>query len=120
MSRVLLIDDDPVVRMLASAVLWQGGFQVETASNGAEGVQRFLSDGAYDIVITDIHMPELDGPGVIAKLRDEPSGANVPIVVLTGSESGAGKDALLAAGATACITKPIDGRTFVAQVRSLL
>lgn len=67
MARILLIDDDPQVRMVFEGFLIHDGHEVVTAVNGSEGL-KMLEAGPFDLVITDIVMPEQDGYEVIMKL----------------------------------------------------
>jgi DNA-binding NtrC family response regulator len=68
MVRLLLIDDDPQLRRTLAIVLADAGHAVSTAENGRDGL-RALRDGAFDLVITDIIMPEMEGMETIRELR---------------------------------------------------
>ncbi|MBF0176032.1 MAG: response regulator [Magnetococcales bacterium] len=81
MARILVMDDDPVIRQLLLAILQEAGHEVRTASDGRAGMALYKTERP-DVVITDLLMPELDGVGVIRELQSlEP---NVRIVALSG------------------------------------
>ncbi|HBG1111234.1 TPA: response regulator transcription factor [Clostridioides difficile] len=78
-SSILVIEDDSNIRELISEFLSAEGYQVDTANDGLEGIQKF-KQGSYDLVILDIMMPNLDGYGVCKMIRKSSS---VPIIFLT-------------------------------------
>ena len=81
--RVLVVDDQPSMRMLLSEVLQELSCGVETAADGAEGAEIFERDPTYDLVITDLLMPRLSGWELVRRLRAV--NPTVPIIVLAGS-----------------------------------
>jgi two-component sensor histidine kinase len=103
-ARVLYIDDDEGLRLLASRTLRRRGFEVTTAGSGAEGVELAVS-GAFDLVAVDHYMPEQDGLETLAALRalSEPP----PVVYVTGSEESRIAVAALKAGAADYVVKSI-------------
>ncbi|EGT4809381.1 two-component response regulator [Clostridioides difficile] len=78
-SSILVIEDDSNIQKLISEFLSAEGYQVDTANDGLEGIQKF-KQGSYDLVILDIMMPNLDGYGVCKMIRKSSS---VPIIFLT-------------------------------------
>ncbi len=82
MSRMLIIDDDPVIRKMGQAYFTAKGHNVITAKDGKEGVERF-AHGEYDIVITDLMMPNVHGFKVIDYIKLSPKGKNTPVILLT-------------------------------------
>ena len=68
MIKILIIDDEQLILDLVKQVLTKSGFKVETASNGREGIQKF-DTREFDLVITDINMPCIDGNGVARHIR---------------------------------------------------
>ncbi len=81
--KILLVDDDELIRDLYSEVLKDANFDVESAKDGQEGFEM-LKLGGYDVVLLDLIMPELDGVTVLRKLHDNPPGKpNKHIIVLT-------------------------------------
>jgi len=83
MCTILVIDDEKGILRVIREVLTRSGHAVETALDGIEGIQKF-DDGCYDMVITDLRMPGLDGKGVVEHIRA--SGNNVvPVIGITGT-----------------------------------
>jgi two-component system, NtrC family, response regulator AtoC len=79
--RILLIDDEQEILATVGALLRRMGYEVNTASNGAEGLARFDREGA-DIIVSDVMMPGIDGLGVLRELRER--GADVEVILVTG------------------------------------
>lgn len=83
MCTILVIDDEKGILRVIREVLTRSGHAVETALDGIEGIQKF-DDGCYDMVITDLRMPGLDGKGVVEHIRA--SGNNtVPVIGISGT-----------------------------------
>jgi DNA-binding response OmpR family regulator len=81
-KRILLIDDDAKILNLEKAILTQGGFEVEIALDGAEGIEK-LKTGQYDVVVLDVLMPTMDGYDVARQIKLLESHKNIPIVMVT-------------------------------------
>lgn len=113
---VLAIDDSRTMRDLLRIALEQAGFDVTTAEDGLDGLER-LRSAAPDIIITDINMPRLDGFGVIEAVRGSQEAASVPILVLSTESSAEMKDRARRAGATGWIVKPFDDQRLVSAIR---
>lgn len=108
MARILVIDDDEVVRMLLTRVLESDGHTVVTAADGRKGVALFSADPP-DLVITDIYMPNQEGLATIMELRRNHPG--VKIVAISGGGSRASMDILPVAealGAVLTLRKPLN------------
>ncbi len=80
-EQILVIDDDPYVRRLVTVILEKYGYTVRIAGDGARGL-AIVATTHLDLVLLDVHMPTLDGPGFIAALRERD--LQVPIVVMSG------------------------------------
>ena len=113
--RILLIDDDPIVREAAAMVLRDEGFVLLEASSGAQGIEMALRSPP-DLVLCDLLMPGVDGFGVLARLRAEPATAGVPFVFLTASTDKEDSRVGFGLGADDYLHKPIDGNALVAVV----
>ena len=103
---VLIVDDDPAVRESLAAVIEAFGFRTCTAANGREGLAAVAAE-APSAIITDLHMPEMDGFELMSALRDTRSA--IPIIAITGGIT-KGYDFLAAAkhlGASATFEKPL-------------
>ena len=90
--------------------------QVTTAENGEEGVAIF-ERGMFDVVITDLYMPKLDGIGVIERLRAGALNRRVPILVLTTDSDRDIRHRAQSAGATGWIVKPFEQQGLVSSIR---
>jgi CheY-like chemotaxis protein len=83
MSAILVIDDEKGILQLIRQALTRFGHHVETAADGKEGIQKF-DHGNFDIVITDICMPGIDGNGVVAHIRKS-NKQSVPVIAISGT-----------------------------------
>jgi two-component system chemotaxis response regulator CheY len=118
--RVLFVDDDAVIRMITGALLQRAGYEVANAEDGAEALRIVESEPSFDLIVTDLDMPNVDGRTLLTTLRARETTASTPVVILSGSNDATMHAALLEAGALACITKPINPATFVEQLHSAL
>jgi CheY-like chemotaxis protein len=121
MTRVLVIDDDPVLLTLATCLVEALGHQVVQATQGREGVSLFIADPT-DLIVTDIVMPDQEGIETIRAIRAvDPK---VPILAMSGSTNAETPwDYLklaLTLGATSTIYKPFTPEAFTAEIRKLL
>jgi CheY-like chemotaxis protein len=115
---ILIADDRETSRELIATVLTSAGYTVIEASDGRDAVQRALETPA-DLVILDLHMPHLDGYGVLQRLRTEKRYAVIPIIALTASAMAGDCERAMKSGFTAYISKPVkmaDLRREVAQL----
>jgi CheY-like chemotaxis protein len=117
--RVLIVDDNALNREVATDFLLAAGMQVEAAVGGLDALER-LRCGGYDIVLMDVHMPEVDGLMATREIRKEPRFARLPIIALTAQAQASDRGASLAAGMNAHLTKPIDEATLYATMVQLL
>lgn len=106
MKKVLVADDKATGRELVRTILENTGYEVYEAATGAEAVEQ-AHQLHPDLIILDIHMPEMDGFAVIAELRRDPQFAKTPIMALTASAMMGDRERAMAAGFTGYITKPI-------------
>jgi CheY-like chemotaxis protein len=120
LSRILVIDDDDLVRNTLVRMLERAGFDVAAAKNGREGLARFHSEPP-DLIVTDVIMPELDGIETIMALRQESPG--IPIIAV----SGGGKthamqflDVAHKLGADIILPKPFRQADLVSAIARLL
>jgi CheY-like chemotaxis protein len=90
---ILVVDDDPNLRLLLAINLEKAGFQTLQAANGVKALQ-LLQDHRPDLIVTDAVMPLLDGYGLIREVRSEPALQRIPLIMLTGNDgSGAVENA---------------------------
>jgi diguanylate cyclase (GGDEF)-like protein len=117
--RVLVVDDDPTMRLLVGEALEVDDIDVEEASHGAAAIRLFRAH-APDLVLLDVRMPGSDGFAVCEELRKAPGGVDVPIVIMTGLDDLDSIRRAYEAGATDFITKPIPWLVLSHRVRYLL
>jgi chemosensory pili system protein ChpA (sensor histidine kinase/response regulator) len=118
-KRVLLVDDSISVRRFVGQMLEKAGFEVTTAADGAEAISR-LVDAAFDVLVTDLEMPRVNGYELIDDLRRRPSTRALPVIVLT-TRAGDKHVALARQlGVDHYVTKPVEEQTFVALVGSVV
>jgi signal transduction histidine kinase len=116
---VLVVDDDPIMRELASAKLVEAGYAATSAADGGEGLAR-LREAKFDLVISDVDMPGMDGFGLTRAVRADPALSMIPVIVVTGSERPDAVESAFAAGATSFLAKPINWTLFTHAVRFVL
>lgn len=120
MSRTILtVDDSKAVRDMIALTLEPEGFRVVQAGDGREGLTK-LKGEKPSLVITDLNMPVMNGFDFIRAARKEPTGAGVPIVMLTTESKPEAKAEGKAAGATGWINKPFDAPKLLGVVKKLL
>lgn len=83
MCKVLVIDDERMILRLVEEVLQRMNYSVETAENGKNGIDKF-DEGIYDLVITDVCMPETDGNRVVDHIRNSPR-SRTPVIGISGT-----------------------------------
>ncbi|MEX2031587.1 MAG: response regulator [Dehalococcoidia bacterium] len=115
--RVLLVDDDPVIRRLVSLTLVEEGYEVHTAEHGEQALAMLDrgAEGLPDLIVLDLEMPVLDGRGFYEGLLDR--GLQIPVLVLSAFGAHAARREL---GAEASLDKPFDPFELVRHVRGLL
>jgi two-component system, chemotaxis family, chemotaxis protein CheY len=116
----LVVEDSPMMRQLLVVALSRlKNLQVTEADDGVDGLRK-LATGKFDIILTDINMPIMDGLKLVKRVRSDPTHKNVPIVVITTEGSNEDRQRALQLGANAYITKPIQAPQVIAKVRELL
>ncbi len=116
----LVVDDSPAMRRQLSHALQRTlGIAAVEAADGAEAWRR-LAEGRFDIVITDINMPVMDGLKLIALVRQAGGQRAVPIVVITTEGAEADRGRAMALGANAYLVKPVQSQQVADAVRRLL
>ncbi len=93
--------------------------KVTEADDGVDGLKK-LAAGKFDIILTDINMPIMDGLKLVKRVRTDPVHKDVPIVIITTESAEEDRQRALALGANAYITKPIQAPQVIAKVRELL
>lgn len=92
---------------------------VTEAEDGVDGLRK-LAQGKFDLIITDINMPIMDGLKLVQRIRSDETHKDVPIIIITTEGSQEDRQRAMALGATAYITKPIQAPQVIAKVKELL
>ena len=118
-AKILIVDDDPNVQRLLTYTVRQEGFEVITASDGAEAFRTWAVEHP-DLVLLDVMLPRLDGYQVALKIRGEEGSGHVPIIMLTAEKEVEQKVRGLRAGADDYLVKPFHPAELLARIKSLL
>lgn len=105
--RVLLADDDPIVRHVLAQAMGQHGLQVEEANDGLEALER-LGTFVPDVIVTDLNMPRCSGSELCRRLKADAATRHIPVLIVTGAMFS--EQDLLADGCHRVLTKPITAR----------
>ncbi len=119
MKRILIVDDSEMVRNFHTYILKTAGYHVETADDGTTGLEKFFLD-PFDLLITDINMPQMDGYTLIQRIRDEDEFEEIPIIIISTEEEMKDKQKGFDVGANIYIVKPTEPEKMVANVKLLL
>ena len=120
MTRILVVEDDPSIRMGLEDTLTAKGYEVDVVAKGGEGAERATS-GRYDLVVLDVMLPDIDGFEVCRRIRQSRGAARtLPVIIL--SARGAELDRVrgLELGADDYVTKPFSPAELVARVKAVL
>jgi len=115
--RILAVDDEPMLTDLLAMALRMEGWEVRTAGSGLEALQ-VARDFGPDALVLDVMMPDLDGLGVLKRLREQ--GNMVPVVFLTAKDAVSDRIAGLTAGGDDYVTKPFSLEEVVARLRAVI
>jgi CheY-like chemotaxis protein len=118
-AMILIVEDNEANRLLAGAVLEREGYRVEMAGNAEEALQK-LATGSPDLILMDVQMPGMDGLTLTRRLKGDARTADIPVVALTALAMMGDRERTLEAGCSGYISKPINTRTFAAEVSKFL
>ncbi len=120
-KRILLVEDNEINQKLAEHILRKAGYQVDWAINGEKALQQ-LKRQTYDLIVMDIHMPELDGFQTTELIRNQEkfSDVHIPIIALTADTVQGYRERCLAAGMDSYLTKPYPKEALLHEVALLL
>lgn len=119
LRHVLCVEDEPDIRLIAQLALETvGGLKVSLCSSGKEGLEAARRERP-DLVVLDVMMPGLDGPGTLSALRELPETRDLPVVFMTAKVQPAEVAQLMALGALAVVAKPFDPMTLADQLRGI-
>ena len=116
----MIVDDDEDIRAIVELAARRfGSWEVVSAASGEEALAMAGSERP-DVILLDVMMPQLDGPETMAKLREEPATAGIPVIFLTAKVQQHEMEAYLAGGAHGVISKPFDVTTLPDEIRGIL
>ena len=106
-KKILIIDDEKDMVDILNTILQHDGYEVVTAYDGEEGLQR-VKESTPDLIITDIMMPRMDGFTFAQKIKEDPSTSGIPIIMLTAKDQAVDRYKGLSLGIAAYIVKLFD------------
>ena len=119
MKRVLSVDDSSSIRQMVSFTLRGAGYEVAEAVDGRDGLAK-AGSSRFDLIVTDLNMPNMDGIQLIAAVRKLQGYSFIPILMLTTESQAEKKDAGRKAGATGWIVKPFSADQLIAVAHKLV
>lgn len=117
-KKILLVDDSNTVLMMERMILNKGSYDLVTAKDGSEAVERAFAERP-DLILLDVIMPHMDGVATLEALRHLPATAAIPVIFMTAKVRREERDALMKLGAIGVIAKPFNPMTLAAEVRRL-
>jgi CheY-like chemotaxis protein len=117
--RILIVDDDPLITELVIDMLGLEGYDVDTATNGIEALRK-LERQRYDLIITDLHMPKLDGSGFYRELAQRKLHSLKRIIFLTGTTGGSEEHRFVQESGVPVLLKPFNVSELIELVRRRL
>lgn len=119
---IMVVDDSKSVRAVIGTTLKMGGYTVLTAEDGNDALTQLNQSGsaAVDLIITDVNMPNMDGPTFVRHLRQQAAYARIPVCVLTTESEQSSHEAALSGLKDAWITKPVQPAHVLNVVADLL
>lgn len=118
-GKILVVEDDPSYMRYLTHVLEREGYQVISASNGLEGLRKAKGENP-SLLILDVMLPGLDGFEVCHRLRDEPSTATIPVLILSAKGQDTDRTTALKVGANEFFSKPVDRVVLLNKISELM
>lgn len=119
MTSILVVDDSSSLRGMVTFSLNQAGYQVVEASSGVDALQK-VKGKSFDLVLTDVNMPQMDGITLCKELRKLSSFRFTPILILTTESSAEMKQSGKSAGATGWLVKPFDPDKLLSTIKRVV
>ena len=118
--KVLVVEDSPTMRQLIVFALKRiRGFHIVEANDGVDGLKKLSAD-KFDLILTDINMPIMDGLKLVSMVRNDPNYKETPIIIITTEGATEDRERALALGANEYITKPIQTMQILETVKKLM
>ncbi len=115
-KKILVVDDDSVTRKFLAFLLKTEGFEIIPAQDGMEGLEK-LAEQNFDLVITDLNMPRMDGVEFIRNIRENSETSDLSVILLTTEADDETRKIGLQAGASEYMTKPVTKELLIKRVR---
>ncbi len=120
MFRIVVIEDDPIMRKMLHKTLTPEGYECIMAPNAGLGI-KFCQDNKPDLILLDVHLPDDNGIEVCKKLKADPGLRHIPILIMTGEASAVDKRIEgLEAGADDYILKPLSPKELISRLRGII
>jgi len=120
MAKILVVDDSEIIRVQLKADLTEVGYEVLEAYNGLNGLEVLAKNRNIDLIISDVNMPEMDGPSMCKKLHSDADFCHIPIVMLTTQSKTELKESCKQSGVIAWITKPYKPKGLLSGISKVL
>jgi len=118
-KRILLVDDSATALLMEKMVLSRGPYELETAANGEEAVEKAITQPP-DLILLDIKMPKMDGLEALQRIRDNAGTKDVPVIMVTTRGERESVDRAFELGCDDYVTKPISGPALASKIRDLI
>ncbi len=119
MPRILAVDDEPNIVRLIEVNLTRHGYQVETANNGVQALEKIRANRP-DLIVSDVMMPEMDGFELLSTIRRDPALESLPVIMLTAKTQDKNVMEGYTRGADMYLTKPFNPAELLAFVKRIL
>jgi len=116
---ILVVDDEPHIRRVLSAVLGERGYTVIMATHGIQGLEE-LESHDIDLVILDLMMPGASGLEILSRIRSDTERSEIPVIILTAKGQDTDREAAMAGGANDFLTKPFSPKKLIARIEEIL
>ena len=121
MMEILHVDDEPDIREVAAMSLAiDPAIKVRSVRSGEEALEMLATGWRPDVILLDVMMPDLDGPGTLQRLRNMPGHETTPVIFMTARAQASERVSFIDLGAIGVIIKPFDPMTLASQVRDIL
>ena len=117
--KILIVDDDRTTRKLLSLYLKGSGFEVVTAENGLNALEKLGSE-TFQLVLTDLNMPFMDGIEFLKAMKSNPGTSHIPALMLTTETDEEERQRALEAGADGYLSKPVTSEVVAAKIRQMV
>ena len=120
MKSLLIVDDSLTLLMSMEAILSEAGYAVSKAGDGTQAVEQLQTGNKFDLMITDLNMPKMDGITLIRETRKLPARRFMPILMLTTESQAERRAEAKSAGATGWLVKPVGAPDLLAVLKQVL